>query len=109
MGALWNSKCYTSNVDALDAYYSSALPSYTAGATSYLQEYIKVSGVWKIDRKSIASTGAITNLTQSNAPVITFPVCDESAQFADGLALGWLVATVIILAWGLSMVRKQAR
>jgi hypothetical protein len=109
MGALFNSKCYSTNAEAVDALYSSALPAYTAGATSYLQEFVKVSGVWKIDRKSISSTGVVTNLTQSNAPVPVYPVCDESQPFADGVTVGWGIATIIVAAWAAAQIRKAAR
>jgi hypothetical protein len=109
MGAQFQSKCFSTNAVAVDAYYSAALPSYTAGATSYLSEFVNVGGVWKIDRKSISSTGVITNLTQSNAPIPTFPSCDEAAPFVDGVTVGWGIATVIVAAWAAAQVRRVAR
>lgn len=110
MGSLVNGKCFATNALAADDFFASKDPSYTAGTTSYLSWFEKSTGnVWQIKRQSISSTGTVTNLTTSNATVPTFPVCDESGQFNDGLALGWLVASVIVLAWGLAQVRKQAR
>ena len=110
MGALVNGKCFTSNALAADEFFTTKDPSYTSGATSYLSWFEKSTGnVWQIKRQSIATNGTVTNLTTSNATVPTFPVCDEVGQFNDGLALGWLVASVIVLAWGFAQVRKQAR
>lgn len=107
MGALLGDKCFETNAQAVDAFYSSKEPSYTAGATSYQQWYEKVNGVWVVKRQSIASGGAVTNLANANAPVPVFPVCDERGTFTDGIALGWLLVGVMVLAWGAVMVRRQ--
>ena len=111
MGALVNGKCFTSNALAADDFFSSKDPSFTSGTTSYVSWYEKggPSAVWQIKRQSISSTGVVSNLTASTATVPTFPVCDESGQFADGLALGWLVATVMVFGWSLAQIRKAAR
>ena len=110
MGALLKEKCYPSQAEAVDAFFSGKEPSYTAGATSYLSWFEKSGGgVWQIKRQSIDSTGTITNLTTSNATVPAFPACDEVASFNDGLTVGWGIATAMVLAWGYSMIRKQAR
>lgn len=109
MGALLKEKCYPSQADAVDAYFSGKDPSYTAGATSYLSWFEKVGTTWVIKRQSINSGGAITNLTSSNATVPAFPVCNETMAFNDGLTVGWGIATTMVLAWCYSMVRKQAR
>lgn len=109
MGALLGSVCYPTQSDAVDAHFTGKGPSYTAGATSYVSWFEKVGGVWQIKRQSIASTGVITNLTSSNATVPSFPVCDEVMPFNDGLLVGWGIATVMVMAWGFSKVRQQAR
>jgi len=109
MGALLGSVCYPTQSAAVDAHFAGKGPSYTAGATSYLSWFEQTAGVWQIKRQSISSTGVITNLTTSNATVPTFPVCDDVAPFNDGLVVGWGIATAMVLAWGYSMIRKQAR
>lgn len=109
MGALLKEKCYPSQAEAVDAFFSGKDPSYTAGATSYLSWFEKNGSTWQIKRQSIDSGGAVTNLTTSNATSPVFPTCDEVATFNDGLTVGWGIATAMVLAWGYSMIRKQAR
>lgn len=109
MGALLRDKCYPSQADAVDALFSGKDPSYTAGATSYLSWFEKVGSTWTIKRQSVASDGSVTNLSSTNATIPVFPACDEIANFNDGVTVGWGIASAMVLAWGYSMIRKQAR
>lgn len=109
MGALLGTVCHPSQADAVDAYFSEQGPSFTAGATSYQSWFEKVSGTWQLKQQSITGAGVVTNLTSVNATVPTFPDCDELAPFNDGLTVGWLLATLMVAAWGFSMIRRQAR
>jgi len=109
MGALLKEKCYPSQAEAVDAFFSGKDPSYTAGATSYLSWFEKVGSTWTIKRQSVASDGSVTNLTSTNATIPVFPTCDEIANFNDGVTVGWGIASAMVLAWGYSMIRKQAR
>lgn len=106
LGALVNDKCLPSQADALDFFYSSTAPAYTAGSTSYMSEFVKVSGVWKIQRYSIASNGTVTTLAASNAPVITFPTCEIDGPFLDGVLLGWGIAGAMVVAYAYKMMQK---
>lgn len=107
MGSFYDGKCYTTNSEAADAFFSSKEPSYTAGSTSYQSWYEKsVGGVWQIKRQSIASGGAITNLTTSNATVPTFTACDPSADFMDGVTIGWGVASAMVLVAAIKMMQR---
>lgn len=108
-GALYNGKCYDTNAQAADAYFLGSVPAFSSGSTSYVSWYEKVSGVWQIKRQSIASNGTITTLTASTATVPTFPTCDTVQNFTDGVTVGWGIATVMVTAWCLAQVRKQAR
>lgn len=105
-GAFVGEKCFNSQAEGLDYFYSNAAPAYTAGATSYASQYVKTAGVWKINRQSISSTGVITNLTASNAPVLTFPSCDPSGQYMDGIAVGWGIAAAVIAAVAFKAIHK---
>lgn len=110
MGALFQNVCYSTSADAADAFFLAKGVSYTAGATSYQSWFEKnTSGVWQIKRQSISSSGAITNLTTSNATVPTFPTCDPTETFFDGLSVGWGIALVMAIAWSWHQMKRQAR
>lgn len=104
MGSLVGSFCYQTAAEAVDAYYSGKEPSYTAGSTSYLSYFEKVAGVWTIVRKSIASNGAVTNLTSSTAPALVFPDCDPSTNFLDGMTIGWMIAAAMVSAYAVKFL-----
>ena len=110
MGALYLNKCYVATIDAVDAFFLDKGLSFTSGATSYQSWHEKsVANVWQIKRQSISSTGVITNLTTSNATVPTFPACDPNMGLTDGLAVGWLVATALIIVVAYKNMTKGAR
>lgn len=106
MGFRVSDRCYSSNSDAADAFFSAKDPSYTAGATSYLSWFEKVGATWQIKRQSISSTGVITNLTASNATVPTFSACNVMDNFSDGMLLGWGVAAAMIAAYAVKFIAK---
>ncbi len=109
MGSLVGSHCFASNSDAVDAWFSQQGDSFTSDVTSFHSWFEKVGGVWNIKRESISSSGVVTSLTSSVATVPTFPSCNETERFTDGVTLGWGIATVMVMAWCFSMVRRQAR
>lgn len=106
MGALLNGKCFSTSSEAVDAYFSSAPPSYTAGGTSYLAEYVKSGAIWQIRRYQIASNGTTTTLNTVTAPLPTFPLCDPTESFFDGVDVGWGVAAAIIVAASIRLMRR---
>lgn len=109
MGSLVGNKCFASNSDAANAWFSAKDPSYTAGSTSYLSWFEYVGSVWQIKRQSISSTGVITNLTSSNATVPTFPTCDQSADFMDGITIGWGVVLAMVIAWSYRAMQRATK
>lgn len=105
-GALVGSVCYLSQDAAADAYYSAVAPSQTPGGTTYLSEFVKVSGVWKLRRYQVSSAGDVSMLTDAVAPAITFPTCDPAGSFKDGMTVGWGVVAAMIAAWAVVTVRR---
>jgi hypothetical protein len=73
-----------------------------------MSEFIKVGSLWKIQRYSINSSGTITTLTASNAPVITFPSCDPTVNFMDGITVGWGIAAAIVVAFAFRIMQRAA-
>lgn len=108
-GAILGGKCYPSQSDALDTYYSGIAPAQTAGSTSYFNQFLKDSGVWKINQYSLASNGTWTLRSTTNAPVPVFPSCDPAQDFTDGVALGWLIATAMVAAAAVILLKRGAR
>lgn len=109
-GAIHGQKCYPSQGEALDAYYSQLAPAQTPGATSYVLEYVKsAGGVWQLKSYSVSSTGVWTTRSTTNAPVVTFPACDPSQSFVDGVTVGWGIATAMILVSAMVLLKRGAR
>jgi len=107
MGALVGERCFATNTDAADFFFSKKDPGYTAGDTSYLSWFEKsVGNVWQIKRQSISPTGVITNLATSNATVPTFAACDQMAPFSDGMTLGWGVASAMLVVFAVKFIAK---
>ena len=109
MGSLVFDRCYPDLSSAADAYFSGKGPAFTAGVTSYQSWFEKVSGVWYVKRESIDSGGVVTALASSVATVPAFPACDQMAMMDDGIAVGWLIVGVMVIAWGWRKVGEQAK
>lgn len=109
MGYRVGERCFATNSEAADQWFSGKDPSYTAGSTSYLSWFEKVGTVWQIKRQSISSAGVVTNLTSSTATVPTFSACDVSEQFMDGFAIGWAIAGAMVAAYAIKFIAKALR
>jgi hypothetical protein len=108
-GFLTLGKCFDTAAQATDAHYGAYVPSVVSGSTSYTLEYVLQAGVWKAQQYQIGSNGVYTLRSTSNAPTLTFPSCDTTQQFFDGMALGWAIVAVMAVAWGARKVREQVR
>ncbi|MGT2454103.1 hypothetical protein ACU4GI_12805 [Cupriavidus basilensis] len=105
-GALVGASCYASQDAAADAYYSAVAPSQTPGGTTYLSEFVKVSGVWKLRRYQVSSAGDVSVLTDATAPALSFPDCDPMGNFKDGMTMGWGVVGAMVVAWCIVVLRR---
>ena len=106
MGALYAGRCFIQSSDAVDAFYSSAPPSLVSGSVSYLTEFSNVSGVWQIVRYSMDGSGVVNALSQSVAPVPSFPDCNPAQEFTDGHLMGWGVAAAMVAAWAITNLKR---
>lgn len=107
-GAVLGTRCFASADDAADAYFSGAAPSLVAGSTSYLNQFVKVSGVWNLKQYSIDSGGTSTLVYTAVAAVPAFPSCDESAPFLDGMSIGWAISAALVAVACFKLMQKAA-
>jgi len=107
-GALSGGRCYSSQGEANDAFYGLTPPSVSAGSTSFFTQFAKVGGVWKVQRYNVAPDGTISSLSETTAPVMTFPACDPTEQFFDGVTIGWGIAAAIIVAFTFKLMQRAA-
>lgn len=97
MGALFNGKCYDTAGDATHAAYSSVPPAIAPGAITTV-EYTGTG--WQIVTRSDAGT------TSASLPVLSFAECEPLDSVVDGIALGWLVAVVWLVAFAFVAYRR---
>lgn len=97
MGALYNRTCYDTAADATHAAYSSTPPAITPGAITTV-EY--TSSGWQIITRTDSGT------TSASLPVLSFAECDPLDSLVDGIALGWLVAVVWLVAFAFVAYRR---
>jgi len=105
-GDIHGDMCYPSQTDALNAYYSQIAPSQAPGTTSFVNEFVQVSGVWHLRQSSIDSSGTWTTRSTTPAPVIAFPACDPVEGFVDGVAVGWGIAAALIASASLVLIKR---
>ena len=98
-GALVGARCFASAQEATDAVYSAAPVSQAVGPTTYVSEFVFASGSWVVRRSVIAQDGAVTTMQDAAAPVLSFPACDTTAQFMDGMTVGWAIVAAMVAAW----------
>jgi hypothetical protein len=105
-GALVGARCFSSNAEATDAVYSAAPIGQSVGQTTYLSEFVQSSGTWVVRRSVVASDGTVTQMADAQAPALSFPVCDTTGQFTDGMTVGWGVVAAMAAAWAIVALRR---
>lgn len=108
-GAIYGQKCFNTPDLAVDAYYSNVAPAQTPGATTYVIEFVKTGAVWYQKSYSVSSTGVWTTRSTTAAPVPTFPACDPSEKFLDGVTIGWGIGSAMIAVAALMFIKRGAR
>jgi len=104
---LVNNVCYPSVSDAADAFYSQIPVSLLVGATdSYRLLHVKTGSVWYIHKLLISSSGSRSVLFNEAVTPPTFPQCDATAAYFDGMQIGWGVVTAMIAVYTVIMIRK---
>lgn len=108
-GAILGARCYPSQADALDAYYSGIAPVHAAGATSYVLDYVKSGGVWHQRSFEISEAGSWSLRSMTAVPALEFPACDPTEKFMDGMAIGWGVVAAMAAVGAVILMKRGAR
>lgn len=105
-GFLYQTQCFSTLADATAAHWSEKPADFTPGSTSYITDVIWSGSVWQIKKYTLSSTGVLTNNSTTNLPALTFPTCETSQNFDDGMMLGWGVSAAIVAAWVIKNLRR---
>jgi len=105
-GALLGVKCYPSQAEALDSFYSNIASVQSPGVTSYVIQYSKVASTWNQNSYSIDAAGVWTLRSSTAAPVVDFPACDPTETFMDGMAIGWSVVAALVTVGAFKLMEK---
>jgi len=100
MGAYYGGRCYAT-VDAANSAHLSSIPVSIAQDGRY--SYFDYSGTaWRYN-----VTDPVTNQTTVYAaPAVSYYLCDPAASAIDGIALGFSVVAVWIVAWAITVLRR---
>lgn len=106
IGYYAHGKCWPDQNSATAAHWSAGPGLFiTPGATTYMSNVVNEGG-WFIIRYSISSSGVSTKLGYTALPLQSFPYCDTTTEFMDGMTLGWGVAAAIVAAWAVKNLRR---
>lgn len=105
-GYLFNGQCFSTLADASAAHWSQTPVAMVPGSSSYLADVVWSGTVWQHKKYKIDSNGNLTLEGTTALPAVSFPTCDTSESFFDGMTLGWGVALAMIAAWLVKNLRR---
>ena len=108
----FDGRCYGS-AELLDNAYYGTVPmnvQTTADGRTHNTFYWQDAGVWKQYVRIYNGTTVEQDIVR---PTFSFwgltPSCDPSAAYLDGMTIGWGIATAMVLAYAVVMMRKAMR
>lgn len=111
MGAQFLSTCYETVAEAATEFYQRQDANWLVDAKS-IQNRVYFNGTaWRSTQVEYSATGVKTVRWDTPADPVQFPYCaqsETSAQFTDGVLLGWGVVAAMAIAWGFKMMRREA-
>lgn len=100
MGASAQGRCFDSAASAADAVWSGVGPVVSGSPPSI--SVVELGGTgWQL----ATYQGGVLQSVEA-VPSIAFAPCDPAAGALDGLALGWMVVGVWVVAWGINVLRR---
>lgn len=105
-GYLTNGQCYPTLFEAESAHWSQVAGGVVpSGNTSYLIDYAWDGSQFVAQRYTISNSGAMSLTSTTALPSLSFPTCDPTASFYDGMTLGWGVLAACVAAFGVRAFR----
>lgn len=103
--------CYTTTAQAADAFFAAQTPFYQSANGDLTQfKHIPVDGLWKLHKSTTDTLGNTTTQYLVDAQYPTFRSCelqnDATANFMDGMTMGWGVAAAMIAVY---VIRRPYR
>lgn len=111
MGAQFLSTCYETTAEAEAEYYQSQSQQWQVDGSPVVVKHYWNGSAWRIHRVDYNTSGVRSVGWDQAAEVVQFPYCAQSettAQFTDGVLLGWGVVTCMAIAWGFRAMRREA-
>lgn len=105
-GFLFAGRCFAASGDATAAYWA-ANPVYLTSANPVMTTVTFSGSTWVMNRYNVAANnGTLSLVSSSQAPSLTFPPCDTSSSFNDGVLMGWGVVAAMVAAYGIKVLRR---
>jgi len=104
-GYLFKGQCFSTLAAATSAHWTDSPSFIVPGTTSYISDTVWSGTAWVVKKYTLSSTGTLTLNSTTNAPVLAFETCDTTANFNDGMTLGWGVAAAMVAAFAIRNLR----
>lgn len=99
--------CYPTVSSATDAFFSSLPVSIiTSSASTFRLLHLKVGSQWKQNKVVYNSTGLETQIYTVDITAPTFPPCDPTQSYFDGMQIGWGIVAAMIAVYAVILIRK---
>jgi len=107
MGYLFAGHCHDTTQQAADAFFTETGPQFSnsgsTGATNRVLYYTKNGGTtWQQCNRDMTNTAP----TCVTATVPTFPSCDATEGFVDGVIIGWGIVAAMAGAFAFKLIQK---
>lgn len=97
MGVYSQGRCYNDSSEAVDALFSSVVPSFSGDC---LVTLVRSEEGWIVSRQCPTETYTFSAVPPG------MPLCDPSESVIDGFVLGWAVVLVWVSAWAIKILSK---
>lgn len=114
MGYQVGSSCLADLTTAHASFFSKFIPSSSVSGSSVYEVFFQLASVYSepspsgwvrvVQKSSLYGIPQGTVIVQLDA--VAFPSCNYSEPFTDGMALGWLVGSVLVAVAAIKYMRR---